>query len=127
VNPDRPLRVLVVDDEPDLLALLDAVLMGPGTEVVGLASNGADAVKVATTMAVDVAIVDFMMPGMDGFETATALKEVRPECTVLLFSALDLGHEADDHPAVDYFLKKSSISQLDSLLDTICVELGLAR
>jgi len=118
--------VLLVDDDPDLLALLDAVLMGPGTEVVGLASNGRDAVKVATAIAPDVAVVDFMMPGMDGFQTATAIKELRPDCTVLIFSALDLELEAADHPAVDRFLKKSDIARLDTILTDISVEMGLA-
>lgn len=127
MNPDRPLRVLLVDDDPDLLALLDAILMGPGTEVVGLAANGPDAVKVATTIAPDVAVVDFMMPGMDGFQTATAIKELRPDCTVLIFSALDLEHDAAEHPAVDYFLKKSHIAKLDKLLNNISTELGLTR
>ena len=126
VNPDRQLRVLLVDDDPDLLALLDAVLMGPGTEIIGLASNGPDAVKVATTMEPDVAVVDFMMPGMDGFETATAIKEIRPNCTVLIFSALDLEHDAANHPAVDYVVRKSSIAKLDGLLNEISAEMGLA-
>jgi CheY-like chemotaxis protein len=118
--------VLLVDDDPDLLALLDAVLMGPGTEVVGLASNGPDAVKVASTIAPDVAVVDFMMPGMDGFQTASAIKELRPHCTVLIFSALDLEHDAAAHPAVDYFLKKSQIAKLDNVLTDISVSMGLA-
>ncbi len=126
MNPDRPLRVLLVDDDPDLLALLDAVLTGPGTEVVGLASNGPDAVKVATTIAPDVAIVDYMMPGMDGFQTAAAIKELRPDCEVLIFSALDLEHEVADHPYVDRFLRKSEIGKLDRVLHQISAEQGLA-
>ena len=127
MNPDRALRVLLVDDDPDMLALLEAVLQRPGTEVVGLASNGADAVKVAATIAPDVAVVDYMMPGMDGFQTASAIKDLRPDCEILIFSALDLEHEAGANPDVDHFLKKSDIVRLDGLLNRISVELGLAK
>jgi hypothetical protein len=66
------------------------------------------------------------MPGMDGFKTASAIKEIHPNCDILIFSALDLEHEAAEHPDVDYFLKKSEITKLDGMLSNISVGLGLA-
>ena len=111
-----PLRVLLVDDDPDLLAMLEALVPGPTLEVVGLASNGEDAVRVASTIDPDVAVVDYMMPGIDGFETATRIKAARPRCLILIFSALDLSLECAEHPDDDRFLKKSDVGRLDDIL-----------
>ena len=112
----RPLRVLLVDDDADVLVMLQAVLTSRTIDVVGLATSGEDAVRVATAIAPDVAVVDYMMPGLTGFETATRLKAVRPECLVVIFSALDLEARAAEEPDVDRFVRKSDILQLEVLL-----------
>jgi DNA-binding response OmpR family regulator len=115
--PPRALRVLLVDDDPHVLGMLEAVLTSRAVDVVGLAASGADAEKVAVAIGPDVAVVDYMMPGMSGFETATRIKAVRPECTVVIFSALvDLEDKALAQPDVDYFVPKSKILELDVLL-----------
>jgi len=111
--------VLLVDDDADVLAMLETVLTTRTFDVVGLASCGEDAEQVAVAMRPDAAVVDYMMPGMDGFETATRIKAVCPACVVVIFSALDLGADADDHPAVDHFVKKSDVLLLDRLLADI--------
>jgi CheY-like chemotaxis protein len=77
---------------------------------------------VAATIAPDVAVVDYMMPGMTGLETATKLKALRPQCTVIIFSALDLADEAEAHPDVDRFMPKSEILALERLLDGMRAE-----
>lgn len=112
----RPLRVLLVDDDADVLAMLQAVLTTESLDVVGLATNGEDAERVAAAIGPDVAVVDYMMPGMTGFETATRIKAVREECVVVIFSALDIGAQADAHPDVDRFIAKSDILVLEHLL-----------
>jgi DNA-binding NarL/FixJ family response regulator len=113
----------LVDDDADVRAMLEAVLTTRTFDVVGLAANGEDAVRAAAAIAPDVAVVDYMMPGMTGFETAAAIKTVCPACRVVVFSALDVGAEADAHPAVDHFVLKSNIVGLDSLL----TEMSAAR
>jgi CheY-like chemotaxis protein len=122
VNPQRPLRVLLVDDDADVLVMLQAVLTNRSLDVVGLATSGEDAERVAATIAPDVAVVDYMMPGMTGLETATKLKALRPQCTVIIFSALDLADEAEAHPDVDRFMPKSEILALERLLDGMRAE-----
>ena len=118
VNPRRPLRVLLVDDDADVLVMLQAVLTNRSLDVVGLATNGEDAERVAATIAPDVAVVDYMMPGMTGVETATRIKAVRPQCTVIIFSALaELADKVEGHPDVDRFVPKSDILALDTLLN----------
>jgi len=117
MNPRRPLRVLLVDDDADVLVMLQAVLTSRSLDVVGLATSGGDAERVAAAIAPDVAVVDYMMPGMTGLETAERIKAVRPQCTVIIFSALaELAAEAGQHPAVDHFVPKSDILALEALL-----------
>jgi DNA-binding NarL/FixJ family response regulator len=108
--------VLLVDDDADVLVMLQAVLTSRTIDVVGLATSGEDAVRVASAIAPDVAVVDYMMPGLTGFETATRLKAVRPECVVVIFSALDLEAQAAQQPDVDRFVRKSDVVELDTLL-----------
>src|SRR5947209_10342720 len=118
VNEQRPLRVLLVDDDADVLVMLQAVLTNRSLDVVGLATSGEDAERVAAAIAPDVAVVDYMMPGMDGLETATRIKAMRPQCMVVIFSALaELADKAEAHPAVDRFVPKSDILALDALLN----------
>ena len=96
--------------------MLEAVLTGPAIDVVGLASSGEDAVKVATSIVPDAAVVDYMMPGIDGFETATRIKAVHPDCQVVVFSALDIEAEANAPPHVDRFLRKVDVLHLEEVL-----------
>ena len=113
----RPLRVLLVDDDADVLVMLQAVLTSRSLDVVGLATSGEDAEQVAVVIAPDVAVVDYMMPGMTGFETAARIKAIRPQCVVVIFSALtDLADEALAHPEVDHFVPKSDLLKLEDLL-----------
>jgi response regulator RpfG family c-di-GMP phosphodiesterase len=114
----KPLRVLLVDDDADMLVMLQAVLTSRNIDVVGLATSGADAEKVAVAIGPDVAVVDYMMPGMTGFETAAKIKAVRPQCVVVIFSALaDLEEEALARPDVDHFIFKAEVLKLDALLN----------
>ena len=68
----RP-RILCVDDEVQNLALLSAVLMPEGYEVIE-AQNGEEALKKIRTEQVDIVLLDVMMPGMDGFEVCQEIK-----------------------------------------------------
>ena len=65
--------VLIVDDEPDILELLEYNLRKEGFEVVQ-AQNGAQGVKLALERLPDVIVLDIMMPEMDGFEACKAIR-----------------------------------------------------
>ncbi len=123
---DRRLRILLVDDEPDILLLLQAMLHAPAWEVVGKATQGEAALRVATDIRPDVAIIDYMMPGMDGLELAERLKALHPECDVLIFSAFDVKGDALESAHVDHFLEKGRIESLEGLLVQISRDKGLA-
>jgi PAS domain S-box-containing protein len=69
-----PLRVLLVDDNPDLQASLATLLQGAGREI-RTAVNGKNAVEMAKDWLPAVVFVDIHMPGLNGFQVAKRLRE----------------------------------------------------
>jgi two-component system alkaline phosphatase synthesis response regulator PhoP len=67
-------KILVVDDEQDIVDLISYNLSKEGYKVF-TAGNGTQAVEVATTVKPDLVILDIMMPGMDGFEVCRTLRQ----------------------------------------------------
>ena len=67
-----PATVLIVDDAPQNISLLNAALIDDYTILV--ATNGAQSIDICQTMHVDIILLDVMMPDMDGFETCRRLK-----------------------------------------------------
>ena len=61
------MKILVVDDDPNILELVNIHLSQAGYEVIK-AVNGAQALEMLEEQLPDLAVVDVMMPGMDGFE-----------------------------------------------------------
>lgn len=68
-------RILIVDDEADILDLLEYNLKKEGYEVLR-ATNGEDALKIAERNKPDMAILDIMMPKMDGIETCRRMRQM---------------------------------------------------
>ena len=68
-------RILICDDDPVILRLLEVNLELEGYDVL-LADNGEKAVEVAQADRPDLILLDIMMPRLDGYETAARLKEV---------------------------------------------------
>lgn len=67
-------KILIVDDEPYILNILDFSLDAEGYRVLQ-ASDGEEAMRMAQEQAPDLVIMDVMMPRQDGFETCRRLKE----------------------------------------------------
>ena len=74
-------RILVVDDVPDNVRLLDAVLSSHGYEILQ-ATDGGTALELAATAEPDLVLLDVLMPGIDGYEVCRRLRE-REETAVL--------------------------------------------
>jgi DNA-binding response OmpR family regulator len=72
-RPDPRRLVLVADDDEDILQLLSFRLERAGYEIV-LARNGDEALRLALDLVPAVAILDVMMPGLDGFEVTRELR-----------------------------------------------------
>lgn len=109
------MRVLViVEDEPDMRLLVRTHLrMDPRLEIVGEASNAADAMEIARTEEPGLIILDHQIEGdIMGLDAAPALKAVAPNCKIILFTAFDLSAEAKAEPAIDAYLSKTKINEL---------------
>jgi len=81
-------RLLVVDDEPNILELLSVSLRFSGFEV-ATASNGLEALTVARGFRPDLVVLDVMMPGLDGFEVVRRLRGEGTRVPVLFLTAKD--------------------------------------
>jgi DNA-binding response OmpR family regulator len=90
VESSSPGRVLVVDDDDDLLEILGMLLTSYGFEV-KLADGGPRALELASEGDIDVIVLDVMMPRMDGFEVCRELKKVPNAASVpvILLTARD--------------------------------------
>lgn len=80
--------MLVVDDAPDIRALLRAMLSDNGDVMVQEASGGEEALALAAADPPDLAVVDQNMPGMDGVTTTRELKALLADLEVVAFTAV---------------------------------------
>ena len=106
-------KILIVDDEPRYLHLLEANLRSDGYEVVS-AIDGLEAVEKYSTHAVDLILMDVMMPKLDGF---SACQRIRQFSTVPIIMLTARGEEQDrvrglDIGADDYLVKPFSAIEL---------------
>jgi two-component system OmpR family response regulator len=81
-------RLLVVEDEPDILELLSASLRFAGFEVTG-ATGGFQALRAAERQRPDLVVLDVMLPDLDGFEVARRLRSGGTRTPVLFLTARD--------------------------------------
>lgn len=79
-------RVLLVDDDPDVRAVTSAILAEHGCKVIEAASGLAALDAEATGGPIDVVLLDFAMPGMNGGEAAARLREKRPGLPIVMMS-----------------------------------------
>ncbi len=76
LGSDRPLRVLIVEDEVILAMELEGMLLGLGYDVVGVAASGPEAVSTAAEQHPDVVLMDIRLAGgTDGVEAAIKIRE----------------------------------------------------
>jgi DNA-binding response OmpR family regulator len=104
------MRLLLVEDEPDVTSALSWGLAGEGY-VVDTADNGVDGLWKATENPYDVMVLDVMLPGLDGYQVCRRLRERGRWVPVLLLTAMDddLDHaEGLDSGADDYLAKPFS-------------------
>ena len=81
----KDIRILLVDDEPDILEIVGYNLSAEGYQVI-TADNGAEAVKVAKKKSPHLIILDVMMPGMDGIEACEQMRKIPElEDTIITF------------------------------------------
>lgn len=124
MSPEKPLKILIVDDEPlardRLRVLLGDISAQVATEVAGEAGNGLAALEFLRKNAVDVVLADIRMPGMDGIELAGHLGGFEPPPSVIFTTAYDnYAVQAFDLNAVDYLLKPVRSQRLLAALQKV--------
>lgn len=118
------MRILIVDDEALARAFLAEQLAGmAGMEVVGQATNGFEAVKLAEELAPELMLLDIQMPKLSGFEVLELLGAKRPG-VIFVTAHDDFAVRAFDVHAVDYLLKPVDPARLRAALERAAGRLG---
>jgi len=102
-------KILFVDDEPDLCQLMKLTLEQNPRYEVTTAGSGEEGLQKARATCFDLVITDFRMPGMDGAAMIRALKAIRPHAPVVICSVYHDDPKtipADVHRAADGLIRK---------------------
>lgn len=111
-------RVLVVDDEIEILKLLQRFLVSKSHEVV-LATNSTMAIQKVADTKPDIVLLDIMMPGVGGIDTLKQIKQLRPETKIIMITALkdeEIAKRTLELGAADYIVKPINIDYLETCL-----------
>jgi len=124
-----PVRVLVVDDEPNLAEVLSSVLRHEGWDVRS-AGTGISAVRAGKEFRPDAIVLDMMLPDFDGLEVMRRLREDNPRVAVLFLTARD---SVEDRVAGltaggdDYVTKPFSLEEVLARLRGMLRRAGLSH
>jgi two-component system OmpR family response regulator len=114
MEPSDQLRVLVVDDEPNITDLLSMALRYEGFEV-GIAHTGRQALKAVTELRPALIVLDIMLPDVDGFEVTRRLNERGDRVPILFLTARDATEDKVRGLTLggdDYLTKPFSLEEL---------------
>jgi two-component system response regulator AlgR len=116
---DGALTILIADDEPLATERLQLLLAREdGVDLVGAASDGEAAMRMAEALKPNLVLLDIAMPGMDGIEVARALARFRPTPAVVFVTAFDqFAVAAFEVAAVDYLMKPIDPARLGAALE----------
>lgn len=110
------IKVLIVDDHPAVRHGLAAVLNKfDDISVIGVAAHGAKALDLCRQNAPDVALIDMLMPQMDGVETITAMKADFPDVAAIMLTHSDRNEavvKAMDAGAIGYLVKDAEVTEI---------------
>ncbi|HEX9683169.1 MAG TPA: response regulator [Acidimicrobiales bacterium] len=115
---DQPLRVVVVDDEPDVRLLLRVALPQRGIDVVGEAGDGNAALEVCREHMPDAIVLDLLMPIASGFEAIPRLQAEMPGIRIVAYTAVagEFVRSEMDRLRVPLVLKGSDVGPLIAAL-----------
>ena len=111
----KPIRLLLVDDEEDLVTFLAHRLRKRGVDVT-MALSGHEAISAATELIFDVAVVDLKMPDLDGIAVIERLKDMQPFLEVLMLTghgSHESAWEAGRLQAFRYLMKPLDFGELN--------------
>jgi DNA-binding NtrC family response regulator len=120
-------KILVIDDEPDMLALLRMIIEDNTDYEIRTANNPSQGLKMFAETDFDLVITDLRMPGMDGLELVEEFEGVNAAVPVIIITAygtVEIAHEAMKKGVVDFIAKPFG---KNAILFTIKRALELAR
>jgi DNA-binding NarL/FixJ family response regulator len=117
------LRFLLCDDHALFREGLAALLERRNDwKVVGLAADGAEAVRLAARLQPDLILLDVAMPGMSGIDTASVIRAAAPDSAILALSMYGDAHYLQSMlaaGAVGYLLKNQASAELEEAIDAV--------
>lgn len=111
-------KILIVDDEPNIVMTLDYALQKKGYKVF-IARDGEEAVEIAKKEVPNLILMDIMMPNMDGYEAYGKIKQINEQIKLIFLSAKNKTQDIEKGMkmgADDYITKPFSIKKV---LETI--------
>ncbi|HTW81970.1 MAG TPA: response regulator transcription factor [Terracidiphilus sp.] len=115
-NQDTPIRILIVDDHPVVVAGLASMLgTQAGMVVAGSASSGEEALELLRTTTADVVLLDLRMPGMSGIDTLHALRRSKANTRAIILTSFETDEDiyrAVQAGAQGYLLKDSRQAEM---------------
>lgn len=111
-------RVLIVDDEPEAVELLQEFLVAKGYDVI-TAGDGAEAVRKVMDERPHLILLDVRMPKMDGLEVLRRVREIDKEVGVIMVTGVteeEIGRQAMALGAFDYIVKPLDLPYLERSL-----------
>ncbi|MFQ3574732.1 MAG: response regulator [Thermodesulfovibrionales bacterium] len=101
-------RILIVDDEPDMLWLLSMIVKEKTPYEVVTTNNPVEALELAKNQHFDILITDLKMPGLDGIELLNAVRGFNPDIPIIIITAYatsESATEAHEKNAFDFITK----------------------
>jgi two-component system, OmpR family, response regulator QseB len=120
--PTRGFRLLLVEDDRELVALLAAALRDEGYAV-DVAQDGQRGLHLGLTRPYDVVVIDRRLPALDGLELLTRLRARAVRARALMLTALGTVHDRIDGldaGADDYLVKPFDLNELSARLRALC-------
>ncbi|MBW3611161.1 MAG: response regulator [Actinomycetota bacterium] len=120
---DEPIRVMVVDDTDHVRRMLRNMLDLDGFAVVAEAASGAEALERVEEVAIDVAVIDYKMPVVDGLETAARIRATHPDLVMILYTAFvdpELERRADEVGVSLVLGKVEGLESLEREITRLC-------
>jgi CheY-like chemotaxis protein len=112
-------RILVADDAPAVLDVLDDILALEGQEILR-ATSGQEAVRKFAESSPELAVLDIMMPDMDGLVVLDAIRRTGGDVPVILITGVGgdpLAKKVAHHRAVSFFEKGSGLDRFVALVN----------
>lgn len=112
------MKILVVDDEKNILKLYKAEFESEGYNVV-IANSGKEALDLIESENPDLVTLDILMPDIDGIQVLRQMKEKKPDMPVIMLTAYDYRDDFSIWVADAYVVKSSDLSNLKTTIKQI--------